>query len=149
MGEDFTTNGVIEAVLCGNVFRVGSGVGISREFHLWGDGHSVFDAKTGEVLNKPVVAKSFDEAMKMDDPGVISIGDHVWIGERVSFTKGAQVPSNCVVGIGAVVTKKFVEENCIIAGVPATVKKTGINWCGDTPLQMDAKLKEKKDSSKR
>ena len=143
VGERFTTNGVVNVVLCGNVFRVGCDVGISREFHLWGDGHSVFDVNTGKVLNKPVVAKSFAEAMKMDDSGVISIGDHVWIGERVSFTKGAQVPANCVVGIGAVVTKKFTEENCIIAGVPASIKKTGINWCGDTPLQMDAKLREK------
>lgn len=148
VGDGFTTNGVVSAVLCGNVFRVGKDVGISREFRLWGDGHSVFDAKTGAVLNKPVVAKSFDDAMKMDDAGVISIGDHVWIGERVSFTKGAQIPSNCVVGIGAVVTKRFTEENCIIAGVPAGVKKTGINWCGDTPLQMDAKLKANKKSKK-
>ena len=46
----------------------------------------------------------------------------------VSSLKCAIIPNDCVVGTGAVVTKKFDKSNCVIAGVPAKVVKENISW---------------------
>ena len=138
------TSGVVNMCLIGNIVKLGYGTFMSTGIRIWGDGHSVLSLDTGEVLNKPVLANSYEEAMKSENPGTISLGDNVWVGERVTFTKGAQVPSNCVVGIASVVTKKFEEENCVIAGVPAMVKKRRIFWDKLTPIKMDMKVQEAK-----
>ena len=58
----------------------------------------------------------------------ISIGDHVWIGSRVIISKGSEIADNSVVAAGSVVAGKFSEPNTLLAGVPAAVKKTNINW---------------------
>lgn len=58
----------------------------------------------------------------------IMILDHVWIGHRVLINKGVSVGNNSIVGTGAIVTKKFDEDNIIIAGVPAEIVKRQINW---------------------
>jgi serine acetyltransferase len=38
------------------------------------------------------------------------------------------VPCGCVIGIGAIVTRKFDKENCAIAGVPAKIIKENVFW---------------------
>lgn len=58
----------------------------------------------------------------------ISIGEHVWIGNRVIITKGVSIPNDCVVGTGAIVTHPVAESHSVIAGVPAKVVKHNINW---------------------
>lgn len=56
--------------------------------------------------------------------GDIEIGDNCFIGSSVRFSLGAKIPDNCIVGVGAVVTRQFNEENKLIAGVPARIIKT-------------------------
>lgn len=80
-----------------------------------GDSHSVLDL----MGNRTNHAKD------------IVIGDHVWIGYRVCINKGVRIPSNCIVGTGAVVTKKFDTENVIIAGVPAIIIKQNVTWSSE------------------
>lgn len=77
------------------------------------DGHTIYDKCTKEVKNysKNVV-----------------IGDHVWIGARVMILKGSVIPSNSIIGTCSLVNKEFKEENTIIAGAPAKIIKTDINW---------------------
>ena len=58
----------------------------------------------------------------------ICIGDHVWIGNGVTILKGVTINENTIVGVGSIVSKPCSESNCIIAGNPATIIKTGINW---------------------
>ena len=48
----------------------------------------------------------------------IKIGNNVWIGGSVTILSGVTVGNNVVIGAGSVVTKD-IEDNCIIAGVPA------------------------------
>jgi acetyltransferase-like isoleucine patch superfamily enzyme len=57
----------------------------------------------------------------------IYIADHVWIGQRVLILKGVSIGSNAIVAAGSVVTKD-VPENSIVAGNPAKVIKSNINW---------------------
>lgn len=77
------------------------------------DGHSIYNV---------------GEKLPYNEPEDIIIGDDVWIAQRVTLIKGAQIPSNCVVGACSLVNKKFEEEGCIIAGNPAKVIKRNIRW---------------------
>lgn len=63
----------------------------------------------------------------------IIIGSHVWICQDVCILKNTTIPNNSIVGIGSIVTKKFSEENSIIAGNPARVVKRGIKWSDERP----------------
>ena len=77
------------------------------------DSHTIYDINSGEILN-PCAD--------------IDVGNHVWIGQGAIILKGAKIPSNCIVGAKSLVNKKFEEENCIIAGIPAKIIKRGVNW---------------------
>lgn len=58
----------------------------------------------------------------------IEIGRHVWIGKDVKIGKNTCIADDSIVGWGSIVTKRFEEPNCILAGVPAKVVRRGINW---------------------
>ncbi len=58
----------------------------------------------------------------------IEIGNHVWIGRDVKIGKNTKISDNSIVGWNSLVTKKFEEPNIIIAGNPAKIVKTGVNW---------------------
>jgi acetyltransferase-like isoleucine patch superfamily enzyme len=49
----------------------------------------------------------------------VRIGELAYVGSEVRMAPGSALPSRCVVGIGAVVTKKINAEGFLIAGVPA------------------------------
>ena len=57
----------------------------------------------------------------------ICIGNHVWIGMNVTILRGVNIGDNAVVAAGSVVTKS-VPPNCLVAGVPAKVIKSDIEW---------------------
>lgn len=120
----------------GSKISVGSGLSVYRDVHIVAkngkditigdecmfareimirnnDGHVILDRKTGELLNPP------------ED---IVIGDNVWLGMRVLIFKGAVIPKGSVVGAGALVNKKFDEENILIAGTPAKKIRSDIEW---------------------
>ena len=52
----------------------------------------------------------------------IHIGDNCWLGAKVSVLQGVTIGSGCVIAAGSVVTKNL-PDNCLAAGVPASVKK--------------------------
>jgi acetyltransferase-like isoleucine patch superfamily enzyme len=81
-----------------------------------GDSHSIVDAKSGNRIN---YAEN------------VVIGNHVWIGSCASVLKGAIIPNNSVVATRSVVTKTFIEENILLAGIPAKIVKQNINWLGE------------------
>ena len=76
------------------------------------DAHSIIDLDTGKRTNP---AKD------------IKIGNHVWVGWRVSVNKGVTIGDNSVIAGNSVVTKD-IQSNCAAAGVPAKVVKERINW---------------------
>lgn len=78
------------------------------------DFHTIIDIEKGSIVNIP--------------KGVLSIGDRVWIAENCRILKNACIPEGCIVGASSVVCRKFTEPNCIIAGNPAKVIKTGFTW---------------------
>lgn len=58
----------------------------------------------------------------------IVIGDNVWIAHGVSILKGAQIPSGCIVGAKSLLAGSGFSEKSLLAGVPATVRRTGVEW---------------------
>jgi acetyltransferase-like isoleucine patch superfamily enzyme len=50
----------------------------------------------------------------------VRIGDNVWLGAKVTVTKGVTIGSDVVVGAHAVVTSDL-PDRCVAAGVPARV----------------------------
>lgn len=50
----------------------------------------------------------------------VKIGNNVWLGENVTICKGVTIGDNCIIGIGAIVTKN-VPANSVAVGVPARV----------------------------
>lgn len=58
----------------------------------------------------------------------IYIGDHVWIASHAHILKGSSIPHNCIVAYRSLVTRQFDQEGALIAGSPAKVVQTGIDW---------------------
>ncbi len=52
----------------------------------------------------------------------IIIKDHCWIGAHVSIMQGVTIGCGCVIAAGSVVIHD-VPDHCMVAGVPATIKK--------------------------
>lgn len=100
------------AVTEGTQLKIGEKCLFSQEIMIrTGDSHSILD-NSGRRINH---AK------------VVEIGNHVWIGHRVSVLKGTRIGQDSVVGTGAVVAGQF-DERIVLAGVPAKVIKDNISW---------------------
>lgn len=58
----------------------------------------------------------------------ITINDHVWICQKCLILKGTYINENCIIGAMSLINKYFEEKNAVIAGIPAKIVKTNINW---------------------
>lgn len=76
------------------------------------DSHSIYDNTSKERIN-PALS--------------VTIGNHVWIAARACILKGVTIGSDSIIGVGSIVTHD-VPSNVIVAGIPAKVKKTNVNW---------------------
>lgn len=96
-------------------FEMGEDCMCSYDIQIWcGDGHRVIDKTSGSVTN-------FQKRP-------LSIGQHCWISNNVLMTKNAVIPDNTIVGMGSVVSGKFEQKHTCIAGNPARVVKTNVDW---------------------
>lgn len=101
------------AAIEGTSINIGKECLFSSDIQLrTGDSHSIVDL----------------EGRRVNPSADIVIGDHVWVGSGAVCLKGTEVAGNCIVGTRALVSGKFTEENCALAGVPAKVIRRGINW---------------------
>jgi acetyltransferase-like isoleucine patch superfamily enzyme len=76
------------------------------------DMHSIVDVASGERLNPP---------------GDIEIGDHVWLAFGVYVLKGVSIGRDCVIGTRAVVADDIPAQSLAV-GVPARVVRSGVSW---------------------
>jgi len=106
------------AVTLGKDCLLASGISIRGSSH-----HGLWDLESGELLNA--------------ERG-IEIGEHVWIGDQVVVLNKAVIPSGSVVGARSVVNKAIGESNALIVGSPATVRRRGIVWTSDFPIDNGA-----------
>lgn len=61
----------------------------------------------------------------------VYIGDHVWIANNSSVLKGTTIQENCVVASNTKLINAIYPSNSLIAGTPAKVVKSDINWRKD------------------
>jgi|GEM_PF-53923 len=116
--------------------HIGKDCMFSKDIEMWAsDGHAIISKTEQKVINK------------CND--VLRIGDHVWIGSNVTLTKGSGIGNDSVIGTGSIVTKKFNENNIVIAGNPAVKIREGITWDRSRPLQFEKKLEQNEIQKKK
>jgi acetyltransferase-like isoleucine patch superfamily enzyme len=127
-GDFSVLPGSVVVVEPGATLRLGSG------FLNWDCRVSCFESITiGEdaAVSEGVVLRDSDNHGLVGSARPVSapivIGDHVWIGLRAVVLKGVTVGDGAVVAAGAVVTRD-VPAHALVAGVPATVRRTGVDW---------------------
>jgi len=97
--------GCINKIIIGNNVLLASKVYISDHFH---------GTISSEELNIPPAKR------KLYFKGAVVIHDNVWIGENVVIMPNVTIGRNSIIGANSVVTHN-VEENSVIAGVPAKI----------------------------
>lgn len=117
IGSGTVVSGAAElAALEGRRISIGDDCLFGRGIHIrTSDSHSVTNAS----------------GCRVNPPADVSIGRHVWIASWVTILKGVTVSDHSVIGIHSVVTRRFDEANCVIAGNPAAIVRTGIDWHKD------------------
>ena len=105
---------VITTIHSETYIEVGKNCMFASDINLYNtDSHPVFDFETKKVINKV---------------RGIKIGEHCWLGKNVTILKNTEIANDCIIGWGAVVSGKYTEEHCAIAGNPAKVVKKSITW---------------------
>lgn len=112
---DFTTF-VSAYLLCQENcnITIGKWCMFSREIEVrTTDAHSVIDVASGLRINKP---------------GSVTIGDHVWVSLGVVINKNVTIASDNIIAARSFVNKDIWESQTVIAGAPATIVKRGVTW---------------------
>ncbi|MBE9068561.1 acyltransferase [Leptolyngbya cf. ectocarpi LEGE 11479] len=105
LGSGSINNGL--NLSCFEHIKIGHGVEISENLTIRdSDNHCIGDSQK----TKPIV-----------------IGNKVWIGMNVTILKGVSVGDGAVIAAGALVNQN-VPPRTLVAGIPAVVKKTDIEW---------------------
>ena len=68
------------------------------------------------------------EGHRINESRDIILREHSWVGIRVTCMKGADIPHHSIVAACAVLTKRYDEPFCVLAGVPAKIVKRGVDW---------------------
>ena len=61
-------------------------------------------------------------------PRPVTLREHIWIGANACVLKGSGVGADTVIGAASVVSGRFDEAHCVLAGNPARVVKRGTHW---------------------
>ncbi|MDR2337757.1 MAG: acyltransferase, partial [Deltaproteobacteria bacterium] len=128
IGKLFCCNGLIINLGDSGQCFIGDDCMISNEIEIsTTDNHTIFDKINKKIINK--------------QKRPLIIGNHCWIGRHVRILKNAQIPNNTIIGMSSIVTKKFEEENTIIAGYPAKVIKHNVEWDGAPICSFEESMK--------
>lgn len=119
-----------------NNIEIGSGVSCEDELLLAACESKKISVGNDCMFSNKVQLRTSDShsiidenAKRINPGGDIGIGNHVWIGNEVVVLKGSTIPDNCIVGARSIVTSSLrATSNSMIAGIPAKVVKTNINW---------------------
>jgi acetyltransferase-like isoleucine patch superfamily enzyme len=108
----FTTTCIMQ---CHESFDISVGEGCLFAGGTWitvSDMHSVIDVASGRRIN----------------PGAsVRIADRVWVGDGAAILKGCSIGAGSVIAARALVARD-VPTQCVAAGVPARIVRTGASW---------------------
>lgn len=91
---------------CYGGLTIGNYVAISHNTSIITAEHGFLNSDV-PIKYQPVIKKT------------VVIGNNVWIGANVTILGGVTIADGTIIAAGAVVNKDVIEENTIIAGVPA------------------------------
>ena len=77
------------------------------------DGHPIYAIDGDEPLNRA---------------SHIKLGNHLWIAHSAVVLKNVELADNIIIGRNALVTKSFMQKNCVLAGLPAKIVKENVRW---------------------
>lgn len=106
VGKNFSVNNY-SRIMCKESIKIGDNVVLAQFVSILDHDH-LYDSNTS----------SFDGYLSSP----ISIGNNVWIGDRVTITKGVSIGDNVIVGANSVVTHN-IPSNVVAVGIPAKVIK--------------------------
>jgi acetyltransferase-like isoleucine patch superfamily enzyme len=92
---------------CERSIAIGAGCAVAWDVHILDSDHHALDGD--------------------DQSADVVIGDHVWIGSRVTILKGVHVGDGAVIAAGSVVATD-VPAGSLVGGVPARVLRTEVTW---------------------
>lgn len=110
--------------------------------HFWCNGDCYFNCTTKIVIgddnmygwnisfNTSDGHHTYDNGVQKPMEGDIKIGNHVWIASHCLISKNTLVADNCVVAQHSLLSKRYKECNCLIAGIPAKILKNNYAWTG-------------------
>lgn len=108
----------------GKKIIIGKDCMFSRDIQLQcGDGHSIFDIKTGKNINTLFIPENTEK-------NHLFVDEHVWVAANTFLLGGTYVGRGSVIGAGAVVKGKY-PNNCALAGNPSAIVKRDIAWSRD------------------
>ncbi len=85
----------------------------------------------GCAIARDVIIRDYDahtiEEVGFEIAKPISIGNHVWIGNRAMILKGVTIGDGAIIAAGSIVTKN-VPSYCVVAGIPAKVVREKVFW---------------------
>ena len=115
IGEDTTIESVLMVGYNSNTsISIGKNCMLSYNVLIYNtDGHPIYDLQTSKISNK---VKNLE------------IGDNVWLCMNSTILKNVKIADGCIVGFGAVVSKSFKDDNCVLAGNPAKIVKESVGW---------------------
>ena len=105
LGESFINSDC--KIRCHRSISIGNGCAISHDF-------TVMDSNAHELNGSR-------------DASPVVIGDHVWIGTRVTVLPGVSIGDGAVVAAGALVVND-VPAGSLVGGVPARILKDRVEW---------------------
>lgn len=86
---------------------------------------------SGTVISENVIIRDNDDHQILSSNHTptqpIHIGNHVWVGMGAIILKGVTVGDGSIIAAGSVVIND-VPPHTMVAGVPATVKKSNVVW---------------------
>lgn len=80
-----------------------------------------------EIRNSDSHAIYDERDARLNPPGDVVVGDHVWIGLGACVFKGARIGDGAVIGARALVTGE-IPPDCLAYGMPAAAHRTAIHW---------------------
>ena len=96
-----------------NKVTIGDGLMTGRFVYIGDNGHGGLSEEESQIPPAERMLKS---------KGEIIIGKNVWIGDKATVLAGVHIGDNVIVAANSVVNKD-VPSNCVVAGVPAVIKK--------------------------
>lgn len=87
-------------------------------------GHHVTIGQMVSILDHDHAYLMVNGDLTLDDYNCspITIGNNVWIGDKVTILKGVEVGNNVIIGANSLINKK-VPDNCIVGGNPFKIIK--------------------------